>query len=95
MKKVLLALALVLTVGLCANAQDNDGRDGLFTDWKDLGNGLDEYDEFDEFNEDPTRDPSLPGGHGGGDTPAPLGSGIVVLTTLGAGYALAKRKSNK
>lgn len=92
MKKVLLALALVLTVGLCANAQDNDGRDGLFTDWKDLGNGL---DEFDEFNEDPTRDPSLPGGHGGGDTPAPLGSGIVVLTALGAGYALYKKDKKR
>lgn len=91
MKKVLLALALVLIVGLCANAQYNDGRDGLFTDWKDLGNGLDEYDEFDEFNEDLTRDPSLPGGHGGGDTPAPLGSGIVVLTALGGAYLIRKK----
>jgi len=95
MKRVLFAVALALSFGLCANAQDNDGKDGLFTDWKDLGNGLDEYDEFDEFNEDPTRDPSLPGGHGGGDTPAPLGSGIVVLTALGAGYALYKKDKKR
>ena len=94
MKKLFLAVALVLSVGLCANAQ-SDGKDGLFTDWKDVSNSLDEFDEFDEFNEDPTRDPSLPGGHNGGDTPAPLGSGIAVLTALGAGYALVRRKRDE
>ena len=87
MKKLFLAVALVLSVGLCANAQ-SDGKDGLFTDWENLGNGL---DEFDEFTDDPTRDPSLPGGHGGGDEPAPLGSGIVVLTALGGAYLIRKK----
>lgn len=92
MKKLFLAVALVLSVGHCANAQ-SDGKDGLFTDWENLGNGL---DEFDEFTDDPTRDPSLPGSHGGGgDTPAPLGSGIAVLTALGAGYALVRRKRDE
>ena len=84
MKKILLALALVLIVGLGANAQ----RDSYFNDWKDVGNGLDQFDDFDNGL---TRDPVFPG-HGGGDTPAPLGSGLLILGALGAGYAVARRK---
>ena len=83
MKKLLLALAIVLTMGLTANAQ----RDGFFNDWDDVGNGLDKINTY-----EPLRDPGLPGGHGGGDTPAPLGTGLLVLTALGAGYAIARRK---
>lgn len=89
MKKVILAVVLVLTVGLCASAQQRGGRDGFFTDWSDVSNGL---DKFDDFNNDLFRGgPNTPG-HGGGDTPAPLGSGLLVLTALGAGYAIARRK---
>ncbi len=90
MKKILLAVVLVLTVGLCASAQQRGGRDGFFNDWSDISNGL---DEFDDFNNDLFRGggPNTPG-HGNGDTPAPLGSGLVVLTALGAGYALKKRR---
>ena len=84
MKKLLLAIALVMALGLGANAQ----RDSYFNDWDDVSNGLDKI----EFDYGGMRDPGLPGGHGGGDTPAPLGSGIVVLTMLGAGYAVARRK---
>ena len=84
MKKILLALALVLMVGLGASAQ----RDSYFNDWKDVSNGLDEFDDFDNGL---TRDPVFPG-HNGGDTPAPLGSGLLILGALGAGYAVAKRK---
>ena len=87
MKKILFAVVLVLTIGLCANAQ-RGGRDGFFTEWDDVSNGLDKFDDFGNG----LRDPGLPGGHGGGDTPAPLGSGLVVLTALGAVYAVAKRK---
>lgn len=89
MKKILLAVVLVLTVGLCASAQRGE-RDGFFNDWSDVSNGL---DEFDDFNNGLYRGggPNTPG-HGGGDTPAPLGSGLVVLTALGAGYALKKRR---
>ena len=86
MKKVILALAFVLTIGLGASAQRGDG---FFNNWDDLGNGLDKYDDFD--NGLRGGGPGTPG-HGGGDQPAPLGSGIVVLTALGAGYAVAKRK---
>ncbi len=87
MKKILFAVVLVLTIGLCANAQ-RGGKDGFFTEWDDVSNGLDKFDDFGNG----LRNPGLPGGHGGGDTPAPLGSGLVVLTALGAGYAVAKRK---
>lgn len=87
MKKILFAVALILTIGLCANAQ-RGGRDGFFNDWDEMSNGLDKFDDFGNG----LRDPGLPGGHGGGDTPAPLGSGLVVLTALGAAYAVARRK---
>ena len=83
MKKLLLALAIVLTMGLTANAQ----RDGFFNDWDDVGNGLDKINTY-----EPLRDPGFPGGHNGGDTPAPLGSGLLVLTALGAGYAMLKKR---
>ena len=84
MKKIILALAIVLTVGLTANAQ-RGGRDSFFNDWNDVSNGLD-------------RDggivmPGLPGSHGlDDDINAPLGSGLIILTALGAGYAVARRK---
>ena len=87
MKKILLAIALVLTIGLGANAQR--GGDGFFNNWNDVGNGLDNYNEFDNGLRD--GGPGTPG-HGGGDQPAPLGSGLLVLTALGAGYAVARRK---
>ena len=88
MKKILFALAFVITIGLCANAQR--GGDGFFNNWDDVGNGLDKSDGFDNG----LRGGGGPGtpGHGGGDQPAPLGSGLLVLTALGAGYAVARRK---
>ena len=83
MKKILFAIALVLTIGLCANAQ-RGGRDGFFNSWSDVDNGLDR---------DPLAMPTLPNSHGNmDDIDAPLGSGLLVLTALGAGYALKKRR---
>ena len=87
MKKILFAVVLVLTIGLCANAQ-RGGKDSFFTEWDDVSNGLDKFDDFGNGLRD---NPGFPG-HGNNDTPAPLGSGLVVLTALGAGYAVAKRK---
>ena len=82
MKKIIFALALVLTIGLCANAQ-RGGRDNFFNDWDDLSNGLDRTGVM----------PGLPNEHGlNNDISAPLGSGLLVLTALGAGYAVARRK---
>ena len=90
MKKILLTIALTITLGFTASAQR--GGDGYFTDWNDISNGLDKFDDFD--NGLRGGGPGTPG-HGGGDTPAPLGSGLLVLTALGAGYAVAKRKREK
>ena len=80
MKKILLAAALVIAMGLGANAQ----RDSFFNDWQDLDNGLDRA----------TIDlPALPEAHGAtDDVDAPLGSGLLILTALGAGYAMKKRR---
>ena len=91
MKKIIFALALVLTIGLCGSAQR--GGDSFFNSWEDVGNGLDKFDDFD--NGLRGGGPGLPGqGGGGNDQPAPLGSDLLVLTALGAGYALKKKHNS-
>lgn len=78
MKKIFLAIALTVALGFGASAQ----RDGFFNDWEDFDNLRDEGIM-----------PSLPNGHGlNGDQDAPLGTGLLILTALGAGYAVSKRK---
>ena len=77
MKKIILALAIVLSVSLTASAQS----DGWFK-----ASGDDSYNE---------RNASfgLPTEHGlTTDAPAPLGEGLLILTAMGAGYAIARRK---
>ena len=83
MKKILLAIAIILTLGFNANAQRNDA---FFNTWS-------------SSNDDSWRTTialTIPsGGLGaieGDPSGAPLGSGILVLTALGAGYAAAKKK---
>ncbi|MBR6490048.1 MAG: hypothetical protein IKT03_05875 [Muribaculaceae bacterium] len=85
MKKILFTIALTITLGLTASAQ----KDGFFSNWDDYGNGLDRTGSDIGF--------VLPSNHGYGvDTPsAPLGSGLLVLTALGAGYAVARRRKNQ
>ncbi len=82
MKKILLAIALVLTMGFGAKAQIGLGlTDSFFNDWAQS----DLMREVTLIN--------LPTDHGlTGDVNAPLGSGLLVLTALGAGYAMARRK---
>ena len=84
MKKIVLSIALVLALGLGANAQIGLS-DAFLNDWatsdflRDGGLGL--------------MLPTLPGDHGGlGDVPAPLGSGLIILGALGAGYATLRRR---
>lgn len=78
MKKVLLSVALVLALGFGAKAQS----DNFFNDWEDFSNGYDR--EIDYL--------LLPNEHGLIDNQgAPLGSGLLILTALGAGYALRKK----
>ena len=81
MKKILFAITLTITLGLTATAQYSDG---FFNDWD---NGLDRTGTGNDIGF------VLPSSHGNGlDTPsAPLGSGLLILTALGAGYALKKK----
>jgi len=86
MKKVLVTLTIVVALGFAANAQYYNGsNDNFFNKWDDVSNGLDKPGDV---------LPGVPGGHGGsGDVPVPLGTGLFILTALGAGYAtLRKRK---
>ena len=86
MKKILLAAALVLALGLGANAQYNNGsRDSFFNDWSDFDNGLLRTDN-------PTPDMILPEHGLFNNQDAPLGSGLLILTVLGAGYALRRNE---
>ena len=82
MKKFLLAITLVLTMGFGAKAQFGI-TDAFFNDWETSRS-------FELVL------PGLPALHGEtGDVTAPLGSGLLVLTALGAGYAVARRKRDK
>ena len=84
MKKILFTIALTITLGLTASAQYTDG---FFNNWDD------ELDRTGTGNEIGFV---LPTNHGfGEDTPAaPLGSGMLILTAIGAGYALKKKHKN-
>ena len=90
MKKTIITLSLILGITMTSFA---DG--GLFNRGNNARNG--QTSGYIYFNtKDPvTRDgmfPSLPP-HGEGDNqPAPLGSGIALLTALGAGYVVAKKR---
>lgn len=86
MKKILFTIALTITLGLTASAQFNN-TDAFITNWEqserlDMGGGFSFV---------------LPTNHGfGQDTPsAPLGSGLLILTALGAGYAVTRRRKNQ
>ena len=83
MKKILFAIAIVLTISLTANAQGR--KDTFFNDWNSSND--------DQWRTDLAL--TLPSGGLGaiqGDPGAPLGSGLLVLTALGAGYAVARKK---
>lgn len=84
MKKIFLAIAIVFMVSFGAKAQS----DGFFRE-----GGVDDYSGR---TDSPT--PLVPTGQVGTipDTNAPIGSGLLVFTALGAAYALAgKRNSYK
>lgn len=82
MKKILLATALVLAIGLSVSAQDGFFRGG-YDDSGDRGTSIS------------ATKPRLPGdgvGVNNDDQPAPIGGGLLVLTALGAGYAVTRRR---
>lgn len=83
MKKILFAIAIVLTLGLTANSQNKN--DAFVTDW--------DFSSGDAWRT--TLALSLPGGGIGEystDQSLPLGSGLLVFTALGAGYAVARKR---
>jgi hypothetical protein len=83
MKKILFTIALIITLGFTATAQN----DGFFSNWDDYGNGLDRTGTGNDIGF------VLPNAHGtGNDYNAPLGSGLLILTALGAGYAIKRRR---
>jgi hypothetical protein len=80
MKKILLTIAILMTMAFSANAQCD-----VFFNWNDADNETNRYvgDDF-SFN--------LPAAHGSEyDYNAPLGNGLLVLTALGVGYAIKKK----
>ena len=83
MKKLALTIAIVLGLSMTTFA---DGG-GLFqrgSDNTEMGQG--------------NREGGLPGmpGHGGtGNADAPLGTGIAMLTALGAAYLVGKKRNEK
>ena len=83
MKNILFAIAIVLTLGLTANAQ---GRDGFFN-----------MSDNDAYMPREGSDPSfvLPNHFDSNDNDAPLGTGLLIMTALGAGYAVARNKNRK
>ena len=82
MKRIILTLAFLMAMAFCASAQTD-----LFFKWNDADNDL--YRANDNLGF------SLPTAHGSVyDSEAPLVSGLLILTALGAGYAVM-RKRNK
>ena len=83
MKKILFAIVFVIMIGFCANAQ----ADGFFRESNDGAAGNRE-----------TTTPMLPVSHGTGNDAAagvPLENGLLILTTIGAGYAVMRRKKSR
>ena len=85
MKKILFAIAIVITIGLAANAQS----DGFFRNWD---NGINERSGSDPSIGLPNGQDLVSGTTYGNDQSTPLGSGLLVLTALGAGYAVARNR---
>lgn len=87
MKKILLATAFILVLGLGANAQS--GTDGFFGNWNNDGNRGDSP----QFPVIPSSE--TVGGIQGDQSGAPLGSGLLILTALGAGYVVARKRKEE
>ena len=79
MKKIFLAIAIVFMMSFGAKAQS----DGFFRDGESSGGRTGE------------TMPNIPQGAVGTiqDTNAPLGSGLLILTALGAGYLIRKKEA--
>ena len=83
MKKLALTLAIALTLGLSAMAQDGGLLNRGVTFEKGGGNGM------------RGGGPNLPGHDATGDVQAPLGSGAALLLGLGAAYLIGKKRTEE
>ena len=87
MKKILFAIALVIMLGFTASAQR--GTDGFFGSYYDDSYGNRGIGDLslptlqNEMSSDPTPDPT------------PLGSGLLIMTALGAGYVVYRKQRSK
>ncbi|MCQ2317993.1 MAG: hypothetical protein MJZ90_03620 [Bacteroidales bacterium] len=80
-KRIFLTIAVMAMVSFPAVAQG----DGFFSEW--------EKNEIREDNGNGFDMPGLPcHGYTEDQSGAPLGTGILILTALGAGYAVAKKR---
>lgn len=79
MKKLLITIVLLLTTATCLKAQ---GLDDFYIDWDN------------NRNADPSTIIALPNAVIGStsNSPAPLGSGLLILTALGTGYAVSRKQ---
>ena len=84
MKKIIITTAIILGLGLISFADPNGG--GMF--------GRGENSEQ-QMGGRLGGAPALPGHGHNNNQPAPLGSGIVLLTALGVAYGVAKRNHSK
>jgi hypothetical protein len=79
MKKILFAVTLVMTMAFSAKAQSD-----AFFEWNASESEIFRVSGFESL--------LLPFSHGlDTDINAPLGSGLLILTALGAGYAIKRR----
>lgn len=96
MKKIALILAIVLGVSASVYSQSNasnNGRGmfgrGIVSDEEYYGAGLARKGAFGNGSL-----PGLPTHNLHGDQPAPIGSGVAILTLLGAAYLVGKRRED-
>ena len=80
MKKIVFSIALTITLGLTASAQSHTDS---FVDWTEGNSGRTSVDWAIIFPAQHFTNTDQNG--------APLGSGLLVLTALGAGYVVNKK----
>lgn len=81
MKKIIISIVVVFVLSLGAYAQ----KDGFFNSWEEISY-RDDVAEADM--------PVFPNSHDiTGNINLPLGNGLLILTVLGAGYVIKKKRS--